>query len=251
MKLEGRVAVVTGGATGIGRAVCELFAQEGARVVINYSESHDAAEEVASVIRNSGGQTVTVRASVAVDADVRNLMRSAEEHFGRLDILVNNAGWSKRTPHHRLEDLTDDLWDRTLDTNLRGVFYSIRAAVPLLRKQSGASIVNIASGAAYTGGGSTIAYAASKAGVLTMTKSFARVLAPDVRVNAIAPGLVHTRFAGWPEETFVTGAAHSPLKRIATPEEVAKAALFLVGDATATTGETIRVDCGVTSLGGA
>jgi 3-oxoacyl-[acyl-carrier protein] reductase len=248
MKLQGKVAVVTGGGTGIGRATCELFASEGARVIVNYSASRDAAEEVAAGIRRSGGEAVAVQANVAADSEVRAMMHQAEERWGRLDVLINNAGWSKRTPHHQLEDLTDEIWDRTLNTNLRGVFYCIRAAAPLLCKQQGSSIVNIASIAPYTGDGSTIVYAASKAGVISMTKSFARVMAPDVRVNAVAPGLVHTRFAGWPPETFVTGAEQSPLRRISTPEEVAAAVLFLAADATAMTGETIRVDCGVISL---
>ena len=248
MKLGGKVAVVTGGGTGMGRAICEGFAREGARVVVNYNESAAAAGEVAEGIRAKGGEAVAVRASVAVDEEVRRMMRDTEERWGRLDILVNNAGWSKRTPHHLLEDLTEEIWDRTLNTNLRGAFYCMRAAAPLLRKQAGASIVNVASIAPYTGDGSTIVYAASKAGLISMTKSFARVLAPEVRVNAIAPGLVHTRFAGWPPETFVNGAAQAPLGRIATVEEVAAAALFLAADATAMTGETIKVDCGVIAL---
>jgi len=248
MKLQGKVAVVTGGGTGIGRAVCERFAREGARVVVNYHASREAAGEVVAGILGNGGEAVAVQADVAVDAEMRALMRGAEERWGRLDVLVNNAGWSKRTPHHLLEDLTDEIWDRTLNTNLRGTFYAIRAAAPLLGRQPGSSIVNLASIAPYTGEGSTIVYAASKAGVLSMTKSLARVLAPEVRVNAVAPGLVHTRFAGWPPETFVDGAAQAPLRRISTPEEVAAAVLFLAADATAMTGETIRVDCGVISL---
>lgn len=248
MKLAGKVAVVTGGGTGIGKAVCELFAKEGARVVVNYSASREAAEGVAEGIRRNGGEAVAVQANVAADAEARALMRGAEERWGRLDVLVNNAGWSKRTPHHLLEELTDEIWDRTLNVNLRGAFYCMRAAAPLLSRQARASIVNIASVAPYTGDGSTIVYAASKAGVISMTKSFARVLAPEVRVNAVAPGLVHTRFAGWPPETFVTGAEQAPLKRISTPEEVAAAVLFLAADATSMTGETIKVDCGVIAL---
>jgi len=248
MKLQGKVAVVTGGGTGMGRAICELFALDGARVVVNYSESRDAAEQVAAGICAKGGEAVAVRANVANDAEVREMIRQAGERWGRLDILVNNAGWSKRTPHHLLDDLTDEIWDRTLNVNLRGTFYCIRAAAPLLRKQPGASIVNIASVAPFTGEGSTIVYAASKAGVISMTKSFARVMAPDVRVNAIAPGLVHTRFAGWPPETFERGAEQSPLRRIATVDEVAAAARFLAADATAMTGETITVDCGAIAI---
>jgi 3-oxoacyl-[acyl-carrier protein] reductase len=248
MKLDGKVAVVTGGGTGMGRAICELLAREGARVVVNYSASRDAAEEVAAGIRERGGEALAVRASVTIDSEVRAMMADTEARWGRLDILVNNAGWSQRTPHHLLDELTDEIWDRTLNTNLRGAFYAMRAAAPLLRRNPGSSIVNNASVAPFTGDGSSIVYAASKAGLISMTKSFARVLAPGVRVNAIAPGFVHTRFAGWPEETFAAAAAESPLRRIATAEEIAAAVLFLAADATAMTGETITLDCGVTAI---
>ena len=176
-------------------------------------------------------------------------MDRVSEEFGRLDILVNNAGWSTRIPHDQLDDLTDEIWDRTFDTNLRGAFYAIRAAVPLLRKQPGSSIVNIASVAGMTGMGSSIAYAASKGGMITMTKSLARSLAPQIRVNAIAPGFVRTRFANWPASAFDQGEAITPLKQLATVEEIAALALYLVADAGSTTSETIVVDGGLTELG--
>jgi 3-oxoacyl-[acyl-carrier protein] reductase len=248
MKLDGRVAVVTGGGTGMGRAISELFAREGARVLVNYVESGDAAKEVVAGIQANGGQAVAWNADVAIDAQARAMMAEAESRWGRLDVLVNNAGWTKPTPHHLLDELTDEIWDRTLNVNLRGTFYCSRAAAPLLRKNPGASIINIASVAPDTGNGSTIVYAASKAGVISMTKSFARIMAPEVRVNVISPGLVHTRFAGWPAETFAAGKEASPLKRITTVDEIAAAALFLAADATAMTGEMIRVDCGVIAL---
>ena len=232
----------------MGRAICELFAAEGARVVVNYSASREAAEEVAAGIRANGGEAAAVRANVAVDAEARALIEGAVERWGRLDVLVNNAGWSKVTPHAKLDELTDEIWDRTLNVNLRGAFYCMRAAAPHLKQQQGA-IVNIASVAADTGAGSTIVYAASKAGLISMTKSFARVLAPEVRVNALSPGAVHTRFAGWPEEIFPAAARRSPLKRIATVEEVAGAVLFLACGATAITGENLRIDSGLTVLG--
>jgi 3-oxoacyl-[acyl-carrier protein] reductase len=169
--------------------------------------------------------------------------------FGRLDILVNNAGWSTRIPHDRLEDLTDEVWNRTFDTNLRGAFYCVRAAVPLLRQQEGAAIVNIASVAGMTGLGSSMAYAASKGAMITLTKSLARALAPGIRVNAIAPGFVRTRFADWPSSAFDEGEAMTPLKRLATVEEIAALALHLAVEAKSITGETITVDGGVAELG--
>jgi 3-oxoacyl-[acyl-carrier protein] reductase len=248
MRLKGKVAVVTGGGTGIGRGICEVFAREGARIVVNYNVSVDDANETVRAIQDAGGEAVAFQASVSDESQVKTLLNAAVERWGQLDILVNNAGWSKRTPHHLLDDLTEEIWDRTLNTNLRGTFYCMRSAGPLLKKSPGSSIINIASIAPYTGEGSTIVYAASKAGVISMTKSFARVLAPDVRVNAIAPGIIETRFAGWPKEHYVSGAEKSPLKRNATSAECGELALFLAADATGMTGETITIDAGMTAL---
>lgn len=248
MKLQGQVAIVTGGATGMGRGISSLLAAEGARVLVNYRASADAAKEVVTEIESEGGEAVAHAANVQHDDEVQAMVDAVESRWGRLDILVNNAGWSKVTPHWKLDDLTDEIWDRTLNTNLRGAFYCSRAAVPLMRKNGGGSIVNNASASAYNAAGSSIVYSASKAAMVNMTKSLARALAPDIRVNAIAPGLVHTRFAGWPDEAFEQGRQHSPLERIASVEEVASTVLFLAADATAITAETILIDCGSTSL---
>ena len=249
MKLGGQVAIVTGGATGMGRGISALLAAEGAKVLVNYRASAQAASKLAAEITGRGGEAVTYAANVEHDDEVRAMVGAVEARWGRLDILVNNAGWSKVTPHWRLDDLTDEIWDRTLNTNLRGAFYCSRAAVPLMRKSGGGCMVNNASASAFSAAGSSIVYSASKAAMVNMTKSLARALAPDIRVNAIAPGLVHTRFAGWPDETFEQGRRHSPLGRIASVAEVAATVLFLASDATAITGETIMVDCGSTSLG--
>ncbi|MDX1982198.1 MAG: SDR family oxidoreductase [Bryobacteraceae bacterium] len=249
MRMKDKVVVVTGGGTGIGRGISEAFAREGARVVVNYSVSRDDAEATAQAIRDSGGEAVAVQANVTVEAEAKKLLEDTVVRCGRLDVLVNNAGWSKRVPHHQLEDLTEEIWDRTLNTNLRGAFYCMRAAAPILKKNPGSSIVNIVSIAPYAGGGSSIVYAASKAGLISMTKSFARILAPEVRVNAVAPGFVRTRFAGWPKETFDEAEKASILKRLAAPEDIGAAAVFLAADALGTTGETINVDAGQTALG--
>jgi 3-oxoacyl-[acyl-carrier protein] reductase len=249
MKLQDRVALVTGAGTGIGRGIAEAFAQQGVKVAVNYSRSRDAAEEVIRDIRAAGGTAMAIGASVSKDSEVRAMVDQIAREFGRLDILINNAGWSTRIPHDRLEDLTDEVWDRTFDTNLRGAFYCARAAVPLLRKQEGSAIVNIASVAGMTGLGSSMAYAASKGAMITLTKSLARALAPAIRVNAIAPGFVRTRFADWPQSAFDEGEAMTPLKRLATVEEIAALAWHLAVDAKSITGETIAVDGGVAELG--
>lgn len=251
MNLEGRVVLVTGSATGIGCAIAQRFARDGVKVAVNYRQSRQAAEGLVSQIRSAGGMAISIQADVSKDAEVRGMIAQVEREFGRLDALVNNAGWSTRVPHRNLDELTDDIWNKTLDINLRGAFYCIRAAVPLLRKQSGASIVNVASVAGSTGVGSSIAYAAAKAGVLAMTKSLARALAPEIRVNAISPGLIRTQFAGRPDSdsAFLAEEGATPLQRLATVAECAEVAFFLVSAATACTGQTILVDGGLYALG--
>ncbi|MBS1834186.1 MAG: SDR family oxidoreductase [Acidobacteria bacterium] len=243
MRLKDRVAIVTGGGTGIGRGICEALAAEGAKVVVNYARSKEDSEATAAA---TGG--VAVQADVTNEAEVKQLFDTTVERYGRLDIVVNNAGWSKRTPHDQLDDLTDDIWDRTLNTNLRGAFNCMRQASPILKNNPGSTIINIASIAPHYGGGSSIVYAASKAGLLSMTKSFARILAPNVRVNSISPGFVKTRFAGWPPETFVEAEKNSILGRLVSPADVGKAAVFLAADAVSMTGENINIDFGQTAL---
>jgi 3-oxoacyl-[acyl-carrier protein] reductase len=249
MSMKDRVAVVTGAGTGIGRAIAEGFAREGAKVVVNYSKSHEAADEVVAAIKAAGGTAIAIGADVSKQSEAKKLMEETVAKFGRLDYLINNAGWSTRIPHHQLDDLTDEIWDKTLNTNLRGAFYCARAAVPYLKKQKGAAIVNVASVAALMGQGSSLAYAASKGGMVTMTKSLARALAPGIRVNAVLPGFVRTRFAGWTEDAFAASEQITPLKRLATGEDIAEAAIFFAAHAAATTGETIVCDGGIAPLG--
>ncbi|MGB9402466.1 MAG: glucose 1-dehydrogenase [Candidatus Acidiferrales bacterium] len=250
-KLQDRVALITGAGTGIGRAIALLFAREGARVVANYNQSRDAAEEVVGQIRAAGGKAISVAADITKDAGVRAMVDRVAREFGRLDILINNAGWSTGVLHRNLDDLTDEIWNKTLDINLKGVFYCVRAAVPLLIRQPGATIVNIASASGFTGIGSSIVYSAAKAGVLNMTKSLARALAPEIRVNAVAPGLIRTHFAGRADSDPLFDAEDkaTPLQQLATADDCAAAALFLAVDAKSVTGETILVDGGRFTLG--
>ena len=249
MKLADKVAVVTGGGTGIGRAISLLFGAEGAKVLVNYARSRDEAEAVVREICAGGGAAAAHQADVTDPAQVRQMMDAVKSRWSRLDVLVNNAGWSTRVPHDRLDDLTDEIWDRTLNTNLKAPFYCARAAAPLLGEQPGSCIVNVASATAFNAGGSSMAYAAAKAGLVTMTRSLARVLAPGIRVNAVCPGLVPTRFAGWPAEAFERAREVTPLGRLPAVEEVAKAVLFLAADGTALTGEALVIDGGTFQLG--
>jgi len=247
--LSNRVALITGAATGMGRATALLFAREGASVALNYAHSREAAEEAVAQIRANGGKAIAIQADVADDQQVRAMMTRVTEEFGGIDYLVNNAAWSTVIPHVNLESLTDEIWDHTLNTNLRGTFYCSRAAIPLLKQRPGSAIVNIASVAAQTGQGSSIAYAASKGGMVTMTKSFARAFAPDIRVNVVCPGAVQTRFANWPDSMFEHAANVSPLHRIATVDDIASTVLFLCAGAPTITGEVVTVDSGLSQLG--
>lgn len=246
--IQDKVALVTGGGTGIGRATSLAFARRGASVIVNYSRSASEAEETVSEILQQGGRAIPVKADVTRESEVKEMMHVCQKEFGRLDYLVNNAGWSTRIPHDRLDDLTDEIWDRTLNTNLRGVFYCVRQAVPLLRQQPGSAIVNVASVAGIGGMGSSMVYAASKGAVITMTKSLARALAPAIRVNAVAPGFVRTRFAGWTEDAFAAGESVTPLGRLATSEDIADGILFLAANA-GITGEITIIDGGLQQLG--
>ena len=246
MNLTDRVVLVTGGGTGMGREMSRRFGREGATVIVNYARSRDDTEATA---REIGERGVAMRADVTREADVKAMIAEIETRYGRLDILVNNAGWSTRIPHGDLDALTDEIWDRTLDTNLRGTFYTIRAARPLLERAPAPAIVNTASAAAYSASGSSVVYAASKAAVVSMTKSLARAFAPKIRVNAVCPGLVRTRFAGWPEESFVAAKELTPIGRLVTTEEVADAVYFLSVEATWMTGEALLMDGGIYQLG--
>jgi len=243
--------LVTGGATGLGRATVLALAREGAAVAVNYVKSKAAAHETAKLASQAGVRALPVRADVTRDAEVRAMVEEVVRELGGLDGLVNNAGWTQRVPHRRLADLTDAIWDRALATNLRGPFYCARAAVPHMERRGGGAIVNITSVAAFTGTGSSMAYAASKAGLDALTKSLARALAPSrIRVNAVAPGLLATGFGGGliTQDLLAQIGSLTPIGRPATVEEAAEAVVFLLGNE-AVTGYTSIVDGGLTALG--
>jgi NAD(P)-dependent dehydrogenase (short-subunit alcohol dehydrogenase family) len=248
MELKGRVAIVTGGGTGIGRAVCLRLAEAGAEaVVVNYSRSDKDARATAAELIVLGPDAMAHKADVSNEGDVTAMIAAVKDRYGRLDVLINNAGTTRFIPHPDLDALTDEVWDEILKLNLKGTFYCCRAAAPELRKTGGA-IVNITSIAGHRGTGSSIAYAVSKAAVLQLTRGLAVALAPHVRVNSVSPGLVSTRWlrqfnaeAADSQET--STAAATPLKAIATPDHVAQAVMAFVEN-DILTGQDMVVDGG-------
>jgi 3-oxoacyl-[acyl-carrier protein] reductase len=249
MELKGAVAIVTGGGTGVGRAACRALVEAGATaVVVNYSRSEEDARRTASELRELGVRALAYQASVADETAVDAMVGEAVSRFGRLDVLVNNAGTTRFIAPCDLDALTDEVWDEILGVNLKGTFYCSRAAAPALRQAHGA-IVNVASIAGLRASGSSIAYGVSKAAVIQLTRNLAMALAPEVRVNAVAPGLIATRWFRVPfgdqaaEAQEERTAAMTPLGRVATADDVARAVLgFLAADMV--TGECVVVDGG-------
>jgi 3-oxoacyl-[acyl-carrier protein] reductase len=241
--LEGKVAVVTGASSGIGAASARLLAAAGARIVVGYNKGVDRANRVVGELAGSGHRAIYL--PLEDSAQIRKVAAAVREEFGRTDILVNSAGFTRMVPHHDLDALDDDLIDRVLTANVRGVFATIRAFVPLLRESGDAVIVNISSGAAQSGTGSSIIYGASKAALNTMSLALARVLGPEIRVVVVAPGMVHTGFVpGRTEEMMAKAALATPLKRAIEAEDVALAVIACVTHLTHTTGSIISVDAG-------
>lgn len=240
-----RAAIVTGSATGIGRATAWRLAERGYAITVNYSKSRTEAEETVEGVRARGVDVLLFQANVGDDSAVRALIEATVHSFGAIDVLVNNAGTTHFVPHTDLDGLTEAVWDDILQVNLKGTFYACRAAMPHLKARRG-NIVNIASVAGIAGSGSSIAYAASKGAVLTLTKSLAKAFAPEVRVNAVAPGPVQTRWLADHQDMVEQAMTLTPLKRPATADDVADAAVFLADGNTLMTGQVLVIDGGRT-----
>jgi NAD(P)-dependent dehydrogenase (short-subunit alcohol dehydrogenase family) len=249
--LTGKVAVVTGASRGIGAAIARAFAAAGARLVLA-SRKLEGLEAVAVDLRAVGGEAVAMACHTGRAADVEALAARAEEAFGGIDILVNNAATN---PHFGpLLDADEGQWDKTFEVNLKGYVHAIRACVPRMRARGGGAIVNVASVAGLVPHSGLGVYGVSKAAVLMLTKTLAAELAPDIRVNAIAPGLIETRFSEglWSTpETRDRALRAIPQRRIGQPDDLVGAVLYLASDASRyTTGAVIVIDGGQT-LGGA
>jgi NAD(P)-dependent dehydrogenase (short-subunit alcohol dehydrogenase family) len=256
MSKDGLCAIVTGSASGLGAATAAILAKGGARLVINYSSSQKEAEQTADLCRSAGGDVVVVQGDVSRDEDCRRIVAAAAP-WGRLDALINNAGTTKHMPHDNLDGLSAEDFQRLFGVNTIGPFQMVRAARSLLEagaKSSGraSSVVNVSSVAGISGIGSSVAYAASKGALNTITLSLARALAPLIRVNAVCPGYIDTPW--FTKGRGVDGAAKVrdavvakvPLKRASSAEDVASLVCFLATPQSSNmTGEVVRMDAGL------
>jgi 3-oxoacyl-[acyl-carrier protein] reductase len=244
-----RVALVTGSATGIGRTTVVELAKHGFDVVVNYSRSAGEAQQTVRACEAAGAKVLLVQCDVSDDSQVRRLLGDVERTFGRLDALVNVAGTTVLTAQEDLEAISAEDFDRIFAVNVKGTFLVTRAAAPLLKRTGDAAVVNLASIVGPRPGAQPIPYAASKAAVVNMTRTFSRVLAPEVRVNAVAPGWIE---GSWMEKTLgqhydrlmERRAKSTPLGRVATFEDIAEVIITLIEHNKFVTGETIVVDGG-------
>jgi len=252
MELNGRVALVTGGAGGIGGACVRGLAKAGiSGVAIHYRKSGKEAEALAAQIEHSGVKALAVQADVQSDEQVRSMIGKVQDHFGRLDILINNAGVTHWIELTDLEGLTDAIWDEILDVNVKGAFRCARAAAKLLEANQG-MIVNVSSisGVLAPSTISSLAYGTAKAALIYMTRALAVAMAPNVRVNCVAPSFTDTpwmseHFGADYQQVIAKAAAGYPLRRIASPDDVAAAIIGLITGGDFVTGQTLIVDGGL------
>jgi NAD(P)-dependent dehydrogenase (short-subunit alcohol dehydrogenase family) len=249
MQLANRVAIITGGASGIGRATALLFAREGAAVVVA-DVNAEAGQAVVSEVEKAGGRAGFESADVTRVADCRRVVERTLREFGKIDILFNNAGIIRRAT---ILDLSEENWDRVMTVNVKSIFLFSREVIPHMQKAGGGSIINTASGWGLTGGAKAAVYCASKGAVVLLTKAMAVDHGPQkVRVNCICPGDTDTGMLrseaqqlGEASDRFLADAAKRPLGRVGSPEEIAQAALYLASDASSfVTGTALVVDGG-------
>jgi 3-oxoacyl-[acyl-carrier protein] reductase len=244
MDLQGKVAIVTGGGTGIGKAIAKLLAAASAHVVVNYSRSEAEATATAKELETNYVQALPLKADVSSAVEVAALVEQTERTLGRIDVLVNSAGYTQFVAMRDVDALSEAVWDRTFAVNVKGIWLCAKAAAPAMRRAGGGAIVNVTAVGGLKVSGSSMAYAVSKAAAIHLTKCLAFALAPEIRVNAVAPGLVVTRW--WDhasEEELSQMRASFPLKRAVEVEEVATAALELIRN-DAITGQTLAQDAG-------
>ena len=245
-ELEGKVSLVTGGSGDIGGAIAKRLGQSGSTVVITYVGAEDLADQAVDEISADGGNASALRLDQRDPNEIETIIGRVSQDYGRLDILVNNAAWNIGIPFPNLDELTAEIWDRVLETNLRAPFLLARAAASILKADGGGHIVNISSAGGISPGSSSIAYSSSKAGLNHLTRCLAVAMSPEVAVNCVAPGLVeNTRMANRLPDT-VSNAARKQaiLGKVGQTEDIAEQVLTFV-TSTSVTGQTIVIDGGL------
>ncbi|GAC1648719.1 MAG: SDR family oxidoreductase [Ktedonobacteraceae bacterium] len=245
MDVKNKVALVTGGGTGIGRATCIELARRGATIAVNYARSQAEADETVQAIKSAGGRAISIQANVARDGEVRAMVAEIAQQFGTIDLLVNNAGTTRHIPLDDLEAATEEVWDELYAVNVKGMFFCARAVAPLMKKSKRGAIVNVGSIAGLSGIGSSMPYAVSKSAVHGLTKSLARALAPEIRVCGVAPGAVATRWWAGREEQIERLSGRLLLQQVPAPDEIAKLICSIL-EQESMTGQIITIDSGQT-----
>ena len=245
-ELEGKVSLVTGGSGDIGSAIAKRLGQSGSTVVITYVGAEDLASQTVDEIKAEGGNASAIRLDQRDPNEIEAIISQVSQDQGRLDILINNAAWNIGIPFPNLEELTAEIWDRVLETNLRAPFLLARAAASLLKADGGGHIVNISSAGGISPGSSSIAYSSSKAGLNHLTRCLAVAMSPDVAVNCVAPGLVeNTRMANrLPDAVSNAARKQAILGKVGQTEDIAEQVLTFV-TSTSVTGQTIVIDGGL------
>lgn len=245
MDLTGKVALITGGGTGLGREITLQLAAEGMRLAVSYSRSESEATETVRLAQAAGGQSKAIQADLASTEEAARLVGEVEREFGRLDLLIHNAGTTRFIPFPDLDAVTEDVWDHLLNVNARSAFFLARAAAPIMRRTGGGQIIMTSSVAGLSPAGSSLPYAVSKAALVHLTKCLAVALAPDIRVNSVAPGLLMTRWvAGFSDERLQAMSEAALLKKPTDVPDVA-AAFVMLAKNKSITGQIIVVDAGI------
>lgn len=252
MRLENKVALITGASSGVGAAVALDLAKRGVKVVINFANNEQGAQQTLEQVQQAGSVGAIFQADVSNNQECCELVNFAVQRFGHLDVVANNAGTTAFVPHNELDQLSDEIWHSTLNTNLLGPFYISRAATPYLEQQGGGEIVMTSSIAGLTTHGSSIAYCASKAGLNSLTKTLAKTLgSKNIRVNAVCPGLIDGAWSeqGWAEHWQTAKdmtLQASAIQHISTPQDVAASIVHIITGPDNMTGQIISLDSGLT-----
>lgn len=244
MDLKDKVALVTGGGTGLGRVICLNLAREGMNVAVTYSRSEKEAGETVAELRALGARAMAIRSDVSKANEVKEMVDRTVAEFGRIDVLINNAGATVFAPFADLEAISEADWDHVMAVNVKGPWLAAKAVAPMMKRQGGGKIIQTTSISGLRAGGSSLAYTVSKAAETQLTHALAMALAPEITVNALAPGLIDTRWGrAWGDAAVNAAIEAAPLKRLPTLEDCAAAVIYLLKN-DSVTGQSLVVDGG-------